>query len=231
MVKEYYDNKKKILTLPCDFNDELKNVPIETEIINFIDDEAIYLSRFNQPIKNLPQNIKKINFGWYFNQPVDNLPKTMTELKYGFKFNQPVDNLPINLTHLTFNTHFNQPLDKLPKNLLNLAFSTISNFNQPLDNLPKNLYYLKIGIKFNNKIIIPDSVKEICLLSNNILLNNLPNNIEILTINFDHIVNGSNIKIDNLPITLKKIIIKREEYKKYIIKIPYETVIIIDNFL
>ncbi len=186
---------------------------------------------FNQCVDFLPKNLTHLTFGSDFSKTVDKLPKNLTHLTFGFWFNHRVDNLPINLTHLTFNTHFNQPLDKLPKNLLNLAFSTISNFNQPLDNLPKNLYYLKIGIKFNNKIIIPDSVKEICLLSNNILLNNLPNNIEILTINFDHIVNGSNIKIDNLPITLKKIIIKREEYKKYIIKIPYETVIIIDNFL
>jgi hypothetical protein len=130
------------------------------------------------------------------------LPKGLTHLTFGYKFNQPVDNLPKGLTHLTFGYYF----------------------NQPVDNLPKNIYLLKLDCFNNNNFIIPKNVKELYIYNNNILINNLPENIEKINIFFDE-ENEIN-KIENLPLLLKEIIIENEHHKKYI-KIPFDTVVTI----
>jgi hypothetical protein len=138
-----------------------------------------------------------------------------------YYFNQQVNNLPENLTHLTFGVCFNQSVDNLPKKLSYLTFGI--GFYQQVDNLPESLTHLKLYCK-NNKIIIPKNVSELYICDDNMLINNIPKNIEKLYIYF---VNLYYKNIQNLPITLKEIVIEKEEYKKYLIKIPFDTVIII----
>jgi hypothetical protein len=56
------------------------------------------------------------------------------------------------------------------------------------------------------------------------LLNNIPEHVEKL-----YIVEDQNerkkINIVNLPLTIKKIIIREEKHKKYLIKIPFGTIL------
>ena len=57
--------------------------------------------------------------------------------------------------------------------------------------------------------------------------NNLPNNIEVVYIVFyDEIYQ----KIENLPISIKKIVIEDEKYKQYITKIPFDCEVEFKNF-
>jgi hypothetical protein len=199
-----YNKETKTLIISYDFNEELKDIPNDTEIIIFENEEPKY-SIFNQKVVNLPQNLTHLTFGSYFDQKVDNLPKNLTHLTIDYKFNQKIDNLPKNLTHLT------------------LSY----NFNQKLDNLPKNLKYLKIKWYYNKKIILPKSLKKLFLTCNNNLINNIPEHIEKVGVwFFDD--ESYNKKIENLPLTIKEIIIEDEEYKKYI-KVPFGCILTIKN--
>jgi hypothetical protein len=49
--------------------------------------------------------------------------------------------------------------------------------------------------------------------------------IEEIFTNFLHNSEGKNKEITNLPITLKKIVIKYEKYLKYITKIPFGCIV------
>ena len=60
------------------------------------------ISKFNQPINNLPNSITHLTLGLDFNQPINNLPNSITNLTLGQKFNQQINNLPNSLTHLEF---------------------------------------------------------------------------------------------------------------------------------
>jgi hypothetical protein len=175
-----YNKKTKTLFLSFDLNEELKDIPEDTEIISFD-----YFNNFNQKIKHLPQSLTHLNFGYSFNQKIKHLPK--------------------NLIHLHFEYKFNQKLDKLPK----------------------NLKYLHLGWCFQNEIILPKNLKELKLTCNNNFINNIPKHIEKVYILFSgH--NKNNKRVENLPLTIKEIIIEDEYYKKYI-KIPFGSILTIKN--
>jgi hypothetical protein len=94
---EHYNKDTKTLTIPYSFNEEIKDIPEETEIIIFSKNyRNKKYSKFNQKF------LTQITFSCYFNQFVDNLPKKLTHLYFDNCFNQPVDNLLLSLTHLTF---------------------------------------------------------------------------------------------------------------------------------
>jgi hypothetical protein len=168
--------------------------------------------KLNEELKDIPENTKIIIFKKKskFNQKIDYLPKYFL----GF---------PQNLTHLTFGRNFNKKVNKLSKNLIYLAFG--KNFNQEVNNLPKNLKYLKFGCKFQNNFILPNNLKKLSLSNKNFLLNNIPSQIEKLYIWFSYTENY-NKKIENLPPTIKEIVIENEKYKKYI-KIPFGCILTI----
>jgi hypothetical protein len=79
---DYYNEETKTLTIPYDFNKELKDIPEETEIIIFSID-CLNFSYFDKSVDNLPNNLTHIIFGYFFNQKVDNLPKNLTHLTFG----------------------------------------------------------------------------------------------------------------------------------------------------
>jgi hypothetical protein len=135
MWVKHYNKDTKTLTIPHTFNEELKDIPEETEIIIFNQncDNCEY-SKFNQQVDKLPKKLTHLTFGSRFNQYVDNLPENLTHLILGFEFNQPVDNLPKNLTHLTFGESFYQSVDNLPKNLKEIIFYSKNNIN--IKNIP-----------------------------------------------------------------------------------------------
>jgi hypothetical protein len=223
-----YNKITKTLIISYDFDEELKDIPNDTEIIIFENENKD--SRFNQKVDNLPENLTHLTFGTEFNQKVDNLPQNLIHLTFRMYFNQKVDKLSKNLTHLILNDLFLKKINNLPKNLTHLTFRCW--INEKLCNLPKNLTYIKIKGDFNNIIILPKSLKKLSLTCNNNLINNIPKHIETVYIWFYKYDNKYgdeyNKKIDNLPLTIKKIVIKYEKFKKYI-KVPFGCILTIKN--
>ena len=85
--------------------------------------------------------------------------------------------------------------------------------------------------EFNQEIkenVLPKSIKNICLWSHYNLINNLPLWIDEVYIVFSH-MNKDNKEVNNLPMTLKKIIIVNDKYLKYITKIPFGCEIVIKH--
>ena len=120
----------------------------------------------------------------------------------GFYFNQPIQLNP-NLTHLVLGHDFNQPI-QLNQNLIHLTMGFY--FNHPIQ-LNCNLTHLVLGPCFNQPIILTDKIKYLCLKSNPYnLIDNLPNGIEELALDFDF-----NSPMNNLPTSIK--IIRMNCYK------------------
>ena len=120
-------------------------------------------------------------------------------MKFGDEFNKSVNYLPQNLTNLTFGFYFDQSVDNLPKNLTHLFFG--NRFNQSIVKLSKSLVHLGFY-------------------SNNNLKNNIPNNIEYLTIYFDP-RNKINDLIENIPCGIREINVMLPEHISYLKKIPF----------
>jgi hypothetical protein len=147
-----YDDKTKTTSIDQNFNRKLIGLPVDTEIIIFKNELEKFRSRFNQPIckKDLPLNIKRIDFGFSFNQLVDSLPESITHLSFGYNFNKSVDSLPPNITHLSFGFYFNKPVDSLPNSITHLIFGYY--FDQPVDSLPNSITHLFFDCEFNKSV-------------------------------------------------------------------------------
>jgi hypothetical protein len=244
-----YNEKTKTLTVSTK---TLKNkiIPEETKIIIFKES-----SGFNQRIFKLPQNITHIIFCNSFNKNVNKLPKKLTHLTFGNNFNHKIDFLSKYLTHLVLGNYFQQKVEHLPQNLIYLSITnyycchTINKLPKNLIyfkinricscgtfkkkiNFPKNLKYLQIGWFSQNEIILPKNIKELSLTCNNNLINNIPKHIEKVYIYFNDGDNNNrfiyNKKVENLPLTIKEIVIQDEKYKEYI-KIPFGCILTIQK--
>jgi hypothetical protein len=231
---KYYNNITKTLTIPSEFNEDLKDIPNDTEIIIF--NEYYGYSKFNQEIKDniLPDSLHTLTFGWCFNQEIKEnvFPNSLHTLSIGYDFNQDIKEnvLPNSLHTITFGVWFNQEIKEnvLPDSLHTLTFGC--NFNQEIKEnvLPDSLHTLSFGVWFNQEIkenVLPKSIKKIGLFSHCDFINNLPLWIEEVYIQF--IGNGRDKEVNNLPMTLEKIIIEDEKYLKYITKIPFGCDIVI----
>jgi len=217
MLKNY-DNTTKTLTIPCEFNQELKDIPDDTEIIIFENDYyKNKYSNFNQEIKKnvLPKSLHTIKFGYRFNQKIKKnvLPDSLHTIHFGIGFNQEIKEnvLPNNLHTLTFGSHFNQ---EIKENVL-----------------PYSLHTLTFGFHFNQEIknnVLPKSIKKIGLYSHCNLINYLPFQLEEVYIDF-YDNNKYDKEVTNLPMTLEKITIEDEKYLKYITKIPFGCEIVIQK--
>jgi hypothetical protein len=170
-------------------------------------------------------------FGNYFNQPVNNLPSTITHLQFGWKFNQPVNNLPSSITHLKFKYDFNQQIDNLPNSLISLSLR--GDFNQQINHLPDSLKFLNICSDFDQSVNhLPKNLE--CLGFDSVIpMNDIPSHISTIKIIF-YPGEQDNGYIDNLPSTIKKIIVNDITKIHYITKIPFGCEIVeekIDNEL
>jgi len=235
---QYYNNITKTLTIPSDFNQELKDIPDDTEIIIFDEDfKNDKYSIFNQKIKEnvLPDSLHTIKFGFSFNQEIKEnvLPDSLHTIKFGFSFNQEIKEnvLPDSLQTLTFGRRFNKEIKEnvLPDTLHTLTLGCY--FNQEIKEnvLPDSLHTLTFGICFNQEIeenVLPKSIKKIGLYSHCNLINNLPLWIEEVCIKFYY---KCDKEITNLPMTLEKITIENKIYFKYITKIPFGCEIVIQK--
>jgi hypothetical protein len=190
-------------------------------------------NNYNRAVDNLPKNLTHLILGNYFNQKVDTLPQNLTYLTLDDNFNKKIDNLPKNLTHLTLGNYCRN-INKFPKNIKYLklnwnsrhyiehmnwaTINFLKNFTKQII-LPKNILYLALGIGYTLKFNLPKTIKELLLTANNDLINNIPEHIEKIYIYFinQHFYNK---RADNLPMSIKEIIIENEKFKDYI-KIPF----------
>lgn len=200
----------------------------EEELNELKNYEILYLGdSFNQPLDNLPSNIKHITFftdaksdNWSsFNYPIDNLPSCLESLELmSCKFNQSIDYLPLSLKYLKLNIakpfYQDNLFNNLPINLEHLCiYSNINkycgfhNFNEEylfnLNNLPKNLKMLEI---------MPNTYKPI---------EHLPEGLETLIIYNKVHLNYPKQTIINLPANLNMLILNfgiNVDYKNIIEK-------------
>ncbi len=190
-------------------------------------EEITFGYNFNQPLDNLPKNIKKIIFHerdegsshphYYsnFNQSIDNLPEGLTYLKLESCFNNSVDKLPSTLKYLELGYNFNKTIDSLPSDLEELVISS-KMFNYPVNNLPTGLKKLTLGFTFNQEVEFLPGLTYLKLGNEfNKPLDNLPNTLESLFLGDEF-----NNFIDNLPNKLKKLSIQSTVFNKSIDKIP-----------
>lgn len=108
-------------------------------------------------------------------------------------FNSPLI-LPITVTHFKMGRNYNHPIPDLP-NLITLICGR--RFNQPLINQSSCLKVLKLGMLFENDLILPDNLIELDMGSRYDFRLNLPNKLEYLKLGFRY-----NQPID-LPDSLK----------------------------
>ena len=86
-------------------------------------------------LKTCQSGIKTLKFGWCFNQPVDNLPKNLKIICFGQKFYQNIDNLPDSIEEINFDSYsgkYNLPIKKFPNSLKKLQINR--NYSHPLPN-------------------------------------------------------------------------------------------------
>ena len=218
MLDKYYNNDTKRLLIPHTFNEELINIPKDTNEIYFLsseteinygheddeyeEDDPTMRSNFNQEIlpHTLPNKIKKIKFGFRFNKEIKPyvLPNSLNYLTFGYYYDKEIkpNVLPHNLISLIFGWSFNQNIkcNTLPNSLKFLRFG--NNFNQEIrkNTLPNSLELLMFGYEYNR--IIKENI--------------LP--IGSLTLIFDGCEYSKNT-VDNLPPGIEKIEFKNLTFK------------------
>ena len=241
---QYYNDQNKTLILPYTFSEPLTDVPKKTNKIYFIcghlDADEITDAQIlkNECIKCATSVGKESKF----NHPIghqncnnatcaQNLPNSITHLFFGYFFDQSVDKLPSSITHLTFGVGFNNPINLLPDSITHLSLK-YSIFKKSLDKLPHALTYLVLSSRFNENInLLPKSVKTLGFRAGSNIQNNIPDFVETIIISFyypnipkPNNNDKNNKKVNNLPSTIKKIMINIPE-KINFIKVPFGCVV------
>lgn len=205
-----------VLKFATQFNQHINKLPQNLKELIFNN-----ASNFNQYLPELPISLKHLKLGDCFNKKINKLPNKLVKLiinnhKYNHELKLPKsikvltipkcddtnlikckklkcdnnienisDNL-INLKHLEFTDKFNEPISKFPPNLVKLKFSY--NFNNKISNLPQTLKLLDLGNSSEQHI-------------NNLCYENIPL-LKIL-----RIMSDKKYKIDNLPNSIKKLLL------------------------
>ena len=206
----------EVLHLGDKFNQPLDNLPDNIKHITFITDkDSDNWSSFNQPLENLPSKLESLNLmSCEFKQSLDYLPSSLKYFKLylanPFYQENLLYNLPANLEHLCLysnnNKYYSIPIDEnhlfnlnhLPANLKILEI--MPNTYQPIENLPKGLETLII---YNNAFLChPEHV-----------LCNLPENLNLLVLNFSVNVNYKIVikKLFNNKLTCKNVMLYSSE--------------------
>ncbi len=190
-------------------------------------------SLFDEPVYRIPERILSLKiYSYNFDQPIEDLPinlkilclKHCSNAEYNFfgkstddsewiDFNQPVDSLPDSLEELVIvSSIFDKPIDSLPSGLKKLYICSegLDKFNQSVDNLPSGLETLVIqSQRFKQKLNnLPDSIKLIYIpfhTGHPDVLDNLPNSLDTLYYGiWDGEVEFKKMySVDNLPSNIK----------------------------
>ena len=234
----------------------LKNFKMQMKDIIFPDSVESIILCSNIDIGNIyfSDTIKSISFAGDFNSPIDNIkfPSSLTELNICGVFNYSLSDVifPDTLETLCLGGSFNHSINKIkfPDSLVTLEFG--GDFNNPFVKVkfPPNLKHLKFNGKFNQflKCKLPDSLESLELCGKyNKSIDELcfPQSLKKITFGgrFDKALNNIqfgveelvffNIKhnIDNLPASIKKIKLMRNDLILLIKKIPHDCIIVDKN--
>lgn len=162
--KLYYEDYNK--TMYMEVYDSFNGIFSDKHIEDMKKCDGIIFGRsFNQPINNIPPNIKSIQFGERFKQKVNNLPDSVKEISFSNNYNQKLDLLPESVEIIDLGYGYHQKLDNLPKGLieLNLTDYQLELSNLPFDalasnaklgelcsrNLPEGLEKINVGALYN----------------------------------------------------------------------------------
>ena len=149
---KYYNYKTKTLTIPFEFNEKLKNIPDDTEIIIFDEDyKKFKYSQFNQEIKEnvLPDSLHTLTFGWNFDQEIKEnvLPVSLHTLTFGCCFNQEIieNVLPKSIKNIGLYSHCNL-INNLPLQIeeVCIQFRNDDKYDKEVNNLPITLEKITI---------------------------------------------------------------------------------------
>jgi hypothetical protein len=155
--------------------------------------KIVFSDIFDQPIENVPPNIKCIDIGGTngndnytglkYNHELSNLPITLKQFSIFLKIDCSLDYLPEGLKSLTIHECNEIYLDNLPHSLENLYIVDARKLTKPLLNLPLNLKGLSFyyGYKFPVSTL-PRTLKLLNLGNQAGSLENLPPNLEVLSI-------------------------------------------------
>lgn len=188
----------------------------------------------------LPNNVKKLTFGYGFKSELGVIPDSVEKLTiednlfdqslislknsklkklllFSSKFNNEISGvLPDSLEFLqiTDSDVFDKSLDNLPPNLKILNLSWLTNFNQSFDNLPfLTELYLDIYIPEIKLDFLPCSLQKLQIKTHySLVLNNLPN-LKKLAIDFsdEYIPQKNTIKI-KIPQSVDTLILGNYNY-------------------
>lgn len=207
-------NKHCTIFLGISFDNDISILPPNITTIIFHS-----ASIFNQEIKNLPCNLKKIIFGLYFNKSLDYIPVGLEELEFKSSsiFNCDLSNLPSTIKKITLGNIFSKSINNLPFNLEYLTISTL--YNEEIKILPQKLkclifyedmidHYQSNSSLVSDKnykfeiVKLPSSLIEIKYPQNySYPISNLPKSLKTLKINYNYKfknkieINFPNVKI------------------------------------
>jgi hypothetical protein len=228
-----FENENKFVDSVSFFNKQIKYGTLTNNI-----KEILFGYSFNQEIiKNtLSKNLERIEFGYSFNKIIKEktLPKNLKILKFGNLFNKELKEktLPRSLQILSLGENFNIEIKEnvLSKYLNKLIFCSNNRYDYEIKKniLPKNLSTLILGYNYK-KVIFTENIKEIKIIYDNESINYLPTSLKTLHLCVNFLI--FNKKDINLPPLLEEIIIKYDEYKKFITKIPFGCKITVNPYL
>ena len=174
------DDSYRINMLP-NFIEELRtNINFSCKELNyfkFLKHLTISNIIFNKELDCLPNSLECLEiYSHCFNQPLNNLPMNLKNLSILLnrkgRYTQTLDNLPIHLKILKIDGYCAvDNLDNLPNELEYLYISYGATFNISLNNLPNSLVTIEFGsnelLKLNDKtFIVPDKCQTIIYNSN-----------------------------------------------------------------
>ena len=143
-----YNSENKTLTVGICFSG-LLIIPPNTKIL-------IFNSVHNFEYRDDSYILEDLYFGKFFNKPIKNVPDTLVKIFFGYSFYQSIDFIKDlkNLKTLVFDKYFNKPIDCLPTSIKILTFGHY--FNKSIERLREliELNSLTLGYNFTNSIVI-----------------------------------------------------------------------------
>jgi hypothetical protein len=151
-ISEFAPRYLKHISFGKHFNEVWdKNVlPITVETLTFHQKSKF---NYNLTSKNLPQFLKKIQFGSMFDKPIDNLPASIESIIFctNSRFTRFIKKYPQNLKEIHFGTFYKKPIINIPSSVKYIYFSNKSQFNEIIE-YPANLEKIFYGNTFNKSI-------------------------------------------------------------------------------
>lgn len=214
IILDYLSDKNKC-NLYKSYNKEIYNKAIKFNKKNMLYDYYSPYTFINSKLfiaKNifivLPEDVKDLtNFVF---RKITNI-----NLKFCDIFNENIDllsNLDIDIGEIQLGKHFNKNINILPKTLKKIKFGLI--YKKNLDNLPDNLTHLSITRTTGTICKFPKTITHLNICSKS-LVNNEINKIYFPNLTHLNLSCGSETNIDNLPETLKHLVIHYRSHSPF----------------